>query len=480
MTKWEAFLVSRFAFRTSKGVRATTNTTRSHSHPNRNEKRETPYAKRETPYAERGLPMSGRLRRLLARETPRQAGMLFSAQTGGLAAGLLVSVIQARWMEPRELGRLAFCLSVLLIAGLFSECGIFMAGSRLLALTRDQESARKQLGALVTMAAAIGAVYSVVIALIAIPIDKFFETDVRWLLISASVPAFFQPFQMLTEQACQGLNQIRRLSVFQLLVSWSYVLMVSGLAFMGRLTAEAALLAYLTGAGMAAVWTLARLQPRFSDVRTNIRLTLHDVREYGLNIYLARITGSALARFDSLVIGYFLGRSAAGLAPLGLYAIAQKMGNALVNLPRAVAITRFRSFANLTRIPERITRWNAALLIAASTVLALLGPIALRFAFPKYSDAAPLLTPFALLGLFAGLFQPYNAFLASHGRGAELRNIAVSVTVASLVGLILSVPRFGIMGAACTGAGAMALDYVLHLYYYRQFRRGISEASPPT
>ena len=404
--------------------------------------------------------------------------MLFSAQTGALAAGLLVSVVQARWMEPREMGRLAFCMSVVLIAGLFSEFGIFVAGARLLALSRDQEGARRQLGALVTMAAVIGALYSAAILLIAIPIDSFFETDVKWLLIPAALPAFFQPFQALTEQACQGLNQIRRLSIFQLLVSWSYLLMVAGLAFMGRLTAEAALLAYLTGTGMAAVWTISRLKPKFAEIGPNIRLTLHDVREYGLNIYLARTTGSALARFDSLVIGYFLGRSAAGLGPLGLYAIAQKMGNALVNLPRAVAITRFRSFANLTRVPERITRWNAGLLLAASTALALIGPAALRFAFPKYGEAAPLLLPFAVWGLFAGLFQPYNAFLASHGRGAELRNIAASVTLASLIGLILSVPRFGIMGAACTGAGAMALDYLLHVYYYRRFRREMSEVNP--
>src|SRR6185369_3206742 len=107
------------------------------------------------------------------------------------------------WMEPREMGRLAFCLSILLIAGLFSELGIFAAGARLLALSKDQESARRELGALVAMAAVIGAVYTAGIALIAIPIDSFFGTDVRWLLITASIPAFFQPFQALTEQACQ-------------------------------------------------------------------------------------------------------------------------------------------------------------------------------------------------------------------------------------------------------------------------------------
>lgn len=424
--------------------------------------------------------MSGqleKLRILWTRETPRQAGMLFSAQSGSVAAGLLVSLTQARVMEPREMGRLAFCLGLLLILSLFSEFGIFAAGARALALIKNEDEARERLGALVAMAGAIGVVYSLCIASMAFALDAFFKTDVRWLLIEASALTFFQPFQLLTEQACQGLNQIRRLSIFQLLMSWSYLAMVACLALAGRLTAETALPAYLTGVAVASSWTLARLRPKFSQVRPHVRLTLRDVREYGLNIYLARITGSALGRLDSLVIGYFLGRSGAGLAPLGLYAIAQKMANALVNLPRAVGVSRFRSFANLPSVPKRINRWNAALLLVSSAGLALIGPLVVKLLFPKYSGAAPLLTPFAVFGLFAGLFQPYNAFLASHGRGAELRNIAAIVTVASLAGLIVTVPRFGIMGAAWIGAGGMVLDYLLNLYYYSRFIASLAEKS---
>ena len=82
-----------------------------------------------------------------------------------------------------------------------------------------------------------------------------------------------------------------------------------------------------------------------------------------------------------------------------------------------------------------------------------------------------LLLPFALMSLFIGLLQPYNAFLASHGRGAEIRNIVVSIGVASLAALVVFVPRFGIAGAAWSGAAVMALDYLLHLYYYSKFRR---------
>ena len=85
--------------------------------------------------------------------------------------------------------------------------------------------------------------------------------------------------------------------------------------------------------------------------------------------------------------------------------------------------------------------------------------------------------PFALANLFAGLFQPYNIFLASHGRGAEVRNIAAAVALSSVVGLSLVVPRYGISGAAWTATVVMALDYVLHLYYYQRFRRSLAKKS---
>jgi O-antigen/teichoic acid export membrane protein len=135
---------------------------------------------------------------------------------------------------------------------------------------------------------------------------------------------------------------------------------------------------------------------------------------------------------------------------------------------RALGTTRFRSFARLTRVPGRIVKWNAVALVFASIGLVVLGPFVLKFAFPKYSEAAPLLVPFAAMNLFIGLFQPYNIFLGSHGRGAELRNIVLMVLVVTVASLFFTVPRFGIAGAAWTCAAAMALDYLLHLYYYRK------------
>ncbi|MFY9556900.1 MAG: lipopolysaccharide biosynthesis protein [Blastocatellia bacterium] len=412
--------------------------------------------------------------RFLNKETPRQAGMLFSAQTASLFAGFCASVIQARWMEPAEMGRFAFCLSIILITSLFFEVGISSAGARVLALARDRQNERQALGALVLMTFAISIAFALFIALAATPIDVIFGKDVRWLLVATAALAFFQPFQLFIEQSCQGLNQIRRLSLFQLLASGFYLLALIALVATQKLTAGTALGAYLGGTAAASLWTVIQMQPSFSGAASYIRLTLKETRGYGFNLYLARISGMASSRSDQLAIAYFL----PGTTLLGMYAIAQKFSNPIAMIGRSLGMTRFRAFARLTRVPARIVKWNTAALVAASIALVILGPIVLRFVFPKYGEAAPLLLPFALMNLFVGLFQPYNIFLASHGHGAELRNIVLIVGLATIAALAVTVPRFGIAGAAWTAAAAMALDYLLHLLYYRRFRRSLDAGTP--
>jgi O-antigen/teichoic acid export membrane protein len=406
-------------------------------------------------------------------ETTRQTGMLFSAQTASMFAGFVASIILGRWMEPGEMGRFAFCLSIIVVTSLFFELGISSAGARVLALVGDRTSERQALGALVLMMIAICGAFSLFLVAAAKPIDLIFEKDVRWLFIGTAALAFFQPFQLFIEQVCQGLNQIRTLSLFQLTMSGCYLLGLILLVATHRLTAGTALGAYLAGIAISAVWTVIRMQPSFNGASPYLKQTLHETRGYGFNLYIARISGMASSRSDQLAIGYFL----PGTASLGMYAIAQKFSNPIALLGRSLATTRFRAFARLKRVPNRITKWNAAAVIAASIALVVAGPIVLRLVFPKYRDAAPLLVPFAAMNLFVGLFQPYHIFLASHGRGADLRNIVLITGIATLAALVFIVPRFGIDGAAWTVASAMALDYLLHLLYYRRFRRTLEIAS---
>ncbi|MGH9825955.1 MAG: lipopolysaccharide biosynthesis protein, partial [Blastocatellia bacterium] len=219
------------------------------------------------------------------------------------------------------------------------------------------------------------------------------------------------------------------------------------------------------GTTLAASVIIWRLGPKFTSIRRFIGDILLEIKRYGFNAYLARITATTSTRLDSLIVTYFL-----GAGPLGLYFSAQKFTSPIATMSRSLAITRFRKFTRASVVPARITRWNAILLFLASGSIAAFGPVAIRLLFPKYAAAGAILPPLALMNLFQGLFQPYNIFLASHGRGADLRNVAIVFTVTSVVALFALVPRFGVIGAAWAGVIAMAADYGLHYYYYRRLR----------
>jgi len=398
-------------------------------------------------------------------ETTRQAGMLFSAQSASMVAGLFASIILGRWMEPVEMGRYAFCLSVIIVASLIFELGISSAGARVLALASNVEEERQSLGALAVLTLVIGTVFAVFIVVAAKPIDLLFSKDVQSIFIATSVLALFQPLQLLIEQCCQGLNQIKRLSIMHLTIAGGNVIGLTVLAILNRLNAGTALAVYMAATTIASVWAMVQLRPSLHRLSHYIKLTLQAIRGYGFNLYLARMSGLASSRSDQLAIGYFLSST----TPLGIYAIAQKFSNPISMLGRSLATTRFRAFSRLTRVPARITKWNTVVVFIASIALVICGPIVLRFVFPKYSEASSLLIPFAAMNLFAGLFQPYNIFLAAHGRGAELRNIVLLTGLATVLGLVFAVPRFGIAGAAWTVAASMVLDYILHVLYYRRF-----------
>jgi O-antigen/teichoic acid export membrane protein len=399
-------------------------------------------------------------------ETARQAGLLFSAHTFSTLLGLLITIILGRWMEPEEMGRFQFCLSFIIISGLFFEAGIFSAGARLLALVQGESEERRAVGALLALTAILSGAFALFLVAVAVPAELIFEKEVRWLFFAAAAPAFFYPFQQLIEHTCQGLNRISLLSAFQILSAGAYLLILFPLALTNRLVAGSALAAYFGGLAVATAFVIFRLKPDFSAVAKFVKLTLKEVRSYGLNVYVARVTGIITAKADHLAIAYYIPAT----APLGIYSIAQKFTQPIVVLSRSVALSRFRAFSKLSKVPRAISGWNALLLIISGAGLVVLGPIAIELLFPKYVDAAPLLIPLVIMQIFIGLLQPYMYFLASHGRGVELRNTQLIVSSASVVGLLFSVPRFGIMGAAWTGASAMLLDYALLLYYYSRFK----------
>jgi O-antigen/teichoic acid export membrane protein len=426
--------------------------------------------------ADRTAPPTLRLwLRKLRTEAGRQTSLLYGAQIASSALNLAFTSTLARTLHREGFGVFSFCwFSIISYVGLLFEFGVFAAGARLLAVAGERDGERRLLGALLTAALVIGAAFGVTIAASGPLVDRIFDTNVAGILLAASPFVVAVPLQMMLEFACQGMNRIGTLAVLRLTLPTVGLAIVAVLfALPGGASPLRAVVAYVGGLLVATGVVAYLLRPSFENLGDELRRLLSATREFGLHMFVGRATTMLSARFDSVLIPYFI-----GLPAVGVYNLARQISDPVATLARSLAMTRFKAFASRAEVSAYIQKWNAALLLVAVFGLVTVGPLAVYLFFGRrYADAAPLIGPLGLAALFAGLFQPYNTFLSAQGRGREMRNISVAMGVVNTVGLLTFVPLFGVAGAAWWAAGSMAFSFLLHLYYYRQVRNTLRKAT---
>jgi glycosyltransferase involved in cell wall biosynthesis/O-antigen/teichoic acid export membrane protein len=419
--------------------------------------------------------------KLITSETSKQTSLLFTAQLLSSAINALSGAILFRSFSPENYGILVFCLtSVIQFLNYFFEFGVFAAGTRLLAIERNPKEVRSLIGSLIFLSVIIGLCFSVLIVSVAeifgpllVTLSKYSEyvsntnllanPEVRTFLIEVSPLCAILPVQLCLEQICQGLNHIRLLSLLRIMLPTSAFLSILLLSFFNKLTILTALFSSIGAIVFSCVIIAILLKPSFSNLKTNVALVFSETRRFGFDIYFGRITTMISTKLDGILIPLFL-----GTAQLGFYDLARKFPDNLTNLSRSMAITRFKTFANEPEVRPIIVQSNLLLLISGTLSLIFIGPYLLLLLYTDKSlPAINLLTAFALGAFFGGLFQPYNAFLAAHGQGGELRNISVFIGILNVISLFLVLPRFGLSGAAWMAAIASAINFGLHYYYYK-------------
>lgn len=405
----------------------------------------------------------------------RQTVVLYTAQLASMALNFAFTIVVGRAMSQDDFGVFAFCVfSIVLFSGYIFEFGVFAAGARLLAMAADRDEERRLLGALAIAGLAIAVAFAITVALLGPVVDAalarfgYADTSVAPILIVVAPLAMGVPLQLLVENACLGTNRIGALAALRLALPVSSISVIAVLHFLtGSVTVRAGVAAYLGGLLASAVIVGLSLRPSFAVRREDFARIGAAVREYGFDLYIGRIVAIMSVRLDQLLIPYFVGPRR-----FGAFSIAQRISEPVSGLARALATTRFKAFASEPEISRSLVRWNLALLAAGSTALASMGPWMIVIAFPgKFSNALPLLFPFAIATLFGGLLQPYNLFLAAHGAGRSLRDLSIVIGVLNLVGLFVFTRRYGLAGAAWFAVVSMAVNFALHLYAYRRLLR---------
>lgn len=403
-------------------------------------------------------------------KTAKQTISLYIAQIGAMFFGLLFTIINTRLLTKSEFGTLNFYIQVLTFTALIFEFGYFASGSRLIALEKDYKKEREIIGALYIIGLIISSAYIFILLIISFFVDNIFNSNVKYLIIIGLIPSIAFPFQFLIQLIFQGSNEVLKLSLYTLLPRLFYFVFIGIIHLLGLFNLKTTSFMYVFSFFIATIITVIISKPAFKNFHIHLKEIIRETKEYGLKVYIGRVTGMIGYQSNVLLIQYF-----AKEVEVANYSLINFFTTPISIFSRSLCTSLFKGFASLEKIPSRVFKINFIWLTFSSLVYILIGGFALEFLFSKkYTEAIPLILPMVLANFFMGAFQPYNFFLSAKGKGNYLLKIAGSFSLYTIILNLILIPYFKSYGAALATLVSLLINFLMHLFYYKKTIRGIN------
>ena len=397
----------------------------------------------------------------------KQVGSLYISMVLGIIIGIVVSVINTRLLGPKQYGDLKFLQNLFSFVVTFLTLGVFVSGSRLLALKNNETIKHQLIGNLLLLATAISIILIIGLFIFSFFEEKIFHNELGRVIRIFSPLLFVFPFQLCLSNIMQGDNRIYELSVFQIGPRILYIIGAITFNYFVHLSLTSALGIQLFALALIILIMIIRFKPEFVNIKKNISFIWQENKTYGLQVYIGILAGVATGHMAGLSIGYFIDNT-----NVGFYSLALTTAMPLSMIPNAVGTTFFKDFANRDSIPKKATAVTLVLSIGALIFfLLIIKKVILILYSSEYSAVVPLAYLVSIGCIFRGLGDYVNRFLGAHGKGKELRNGTFANGISNVFGYTVLVYAIGVKGAAITKIISDFVYWYMMYYYYRKFRR---------
>jgi O-antigen/teichoic acid export membrane protein len=321
------------------------------------------------------------------------------------------------------------------------------------------------MGAALILYLPIGIAFSLTSFAASFAVDDVFNVQVGDGLALAALLGVAYPFAFSGQQLAQGSDRLHVSSIGSVIFQASFIAFLAftvwasgGLGTTGALVTRS--LAMLVAGTVVAAW----LRPLFTRVRPLCEQIIREARDYGVHVYVGRLLSIGTYNMDVLLIGLW-----ASADEVGYYALAAAIAGAAGLPVIAVSTALFARTAHQSRIDRRLVLGSAGVgTVLALVAMLLAGPFIRVVYSDRYADAIPLLAPLLAAQTVRGVTRVYNIFLSAHGRGRELRNAGLVLTASNLALNFALIPPYGATGAAWASLGALAINLVAHIVFYRR------------
>jgi antigen flippase len=372
----------------------------------------------------------------------------------GMAAGLVGSVVTARYLQPVGRGEYFVALTTAQLVAQFGNFGLQAGNTYFVARDRTLFSPLLANSLWISF---FGAPVMGVILLLASLWGTAGATSptVGWFAV-ALAPLFV--FNLLGNGLFVGLNQIKTYSLMQpmsaaIVLPFIVVAALLGCGPAGFLIAS--LLAWTATISIMVV-LLFRQSSGVGRFRSDVFLT---TCRYSTKVYLA-----TLASFVVLRMNVFILHAVGGPEQVGFYSVASQIADTLSILPQSIATVLFprlvTSQGGRFKATMRDAGRTAAILSVVCAGVWMLADPAIQLAFgPRFAPAAPVLRAMLPAVFFLGVMSVVSQYLAACG-------FPISVVVCWLAAVVVCggaghslIGRYGAAGASA----ALSVTYAVLL-----------------
>jgi O-antigen/teichoic acid export membrane protein len=328
----------------------------------------------------------------------------------------------------------------------------------------EADDRREIIGAALLTYLPVGLAFSATVFVLSFWIDDWFNVDAGTAVRVAALPAIAFPFSFVLQQLAQGLDRLHVASIAAVLAQLVLLVLLAIQVGIGDLTTSRALVLRAVGLLVAGVVCAVLLRPLFAHTLRWARLLVRQAREWGFHVFVGRVLSIGTYNMDVLMLGIWTSSSSVGLYVLA-GSIATASGFPVVGLANAL-------FGRMARAAAIERRWLVrSVTIGLPCMLAawlLADPVIRIFFSDRYAAAADLVFPLALAQLVRGVTGIFNTFLTAHGRGSDLRNAGLVLTVSNITFNFALIPSFAAKGAAWASLLALIANLVAHVVFYRR------------
>jgi O-antigen/teichoic acid export membrane protein len=375
-----------------------------------------------------------------------------ASQATRLGLYMVLTVLLARILTPRDFGLVAMALALTQVLHLFREAGLSTA------TVQQQTITHAQVSNLFWINVAVGLVCTLVGTALA-PVMAWFYRDERLLGITILLS-----LTLLTGGAAvQHLALLNRQMRFKALALIDVASMLACLIVALVMAAGGCGYWSLVGSQLAAAltelvlaWAASGWRPQMPKVRSGTRSMFN----FGASITFATLLRRITSNADSFLLGRYFGADALGLYSRGMALIMRPLDQFLVPFDKVFVPVLSR----LQDRPEQyrakfLQIYNAMALVSfpiAGLFLGLAGPIVLVALGPRWAGVTPIFAALALASLYYPVAGASMWLLTTQRRNRDILSSGVAISLISIasclaglaygpVGVALAFSLFGIL-----------------------------------